>query len=137
MKIKTKSTFKISSKQLNFFLIQNLSIRNNVHLRVFQSLLKGNIFLNLLPSDLLKTDETFFLMLLVDCKAHFLYLKSMFKEHCRLYILQSQYFLAFQKTYDRYIYIYIYIYIYLNFKRKHLPSRHKFSEYGSIVTPSK
>ena len=62
-----------------------------------------------IPSGLLKTNEALFLILLVDCLVHSLYLKSRCKEYCHLHIQQSQYLLAFQTTY---IYIYIYIYIY-------------------------
>ena len=54
-------------------------------------------------SYLLKTNETFFIMLLVDCLAHFLYLKSMCKESCHLHIQRSQYLLVFQKTCQIYI----------------------------------
>ena len=65
---------------------------------------KLNFFMHLLPSDLLKTNETFFLMLLVDCLALFLYLKSMWKEFCHIHIQQSQYLMAVQKTCHSYMF---------------------------------
>ena len=68
----------------NFLLIQNLRIRNMyIYWHFRANIFRGNILsLHLLPSDLLKINETFFLMLLVDCLARILYLKSICKDCC-------------------------------------------------------
>ena len=71
-KLSLASWFSPSNATFSFFLIQNLSIRNMYIYGVLE-LVKGDIFLHTLPSDLPKTSETFFRML---CPALFLYLKS-------------------------------------------------------------
>ena len=56
----------------------------------------------------LYSNESFLLMLFVGCLAYFLSLKNLCNEYCHLHIQESEYLLAFQGNYHRYIYIYIF-----------------------------
>ena len=92
MKIKLNLTSRFTPSNLTFssFKIWVLEIS------ISTSLLRSNIFQHLLPSNFLKTSETFFLIVLVDCLVHFSVWRVCVRGIVTWYILK--------------IYIYIYIY---------------------------
>ena len=93
MKIKLNLTSRFTPSNLTFssFKIWVLEIS------ISTSLLRSNIFQHLLPSNFLKTSETFFLIVPCRLSSTFFCLKSMCKGYCHMIYIEN-------------IYIYIYIY---------------------------
>ena len=105
VKIKIKSTFKIDSKQLSSFPIQNLGIRNMLHICISTGVLqlvKQQHFPEFATKWFVKNQWKIFSNAPCRFLAHFLYLKSMCIEFCHLHIQQRQSLLVFQKTCHRY-----------------------------------